>query len=58
MNREYYRFLNEKNEEIIEDMLIKIKEDIESALYELNQIKGVEGVNYAKKYLEELCYKL
>lgn len=58
MYREYYSVLNKEIEEVSNNVFIKIEEDIRKALKELDWIKGVAEVDYAKEYLEELCDKL
>ena len=58
MYREYYETLNKENEEVVENIFIKIEEDIRKALKELDGIKGISEVDYAKEYLEKLCDKL
>jgi len=58
MYREYYETLNKESDEVFNNVFIKIEEDIRKALTELDGIKGITEVDYAKKYLEELCDKL
>jgi hypothetical protein len=58
MYREYYSVLNKEIEEVSNNVFIKIEEDIRKALAELDGIKGITEVDYAKKYLNDLCDKL
>ena len=58
MYRECYETLNKEIEDVVESIFIKIEEDIRKALKELDGIKGISEVDYAKEYLEKLCDKL
>ena len=64
MNREYYEKLyyseeiSDNAKILIEDILIKIADDIKEILNEIDGIKGITEVDYTKEYLEKLYDKL